>query len=517
MYEDKFRYLISSTIPKEGEISVKDSHKCLNNFYKLKRVIGAEDLANLDYIFFKSVEYFANIEGILTKPMLFGYLTSAMDSLMKSDYVKVNEIIASDTHTYNLDIDGDFETAKREIMTLLAELYDELQEINTTEHEFNSMLKLYADELYHLNYLQVLQQAAIIANQGQQMWFKGKRETLKGPDDSYDFFTRNVTVLKSKFSLEEDATIDTSGDVSQIHEADKKQETLFDVITNTGIAPIDNALKDFRRTQLLGIEAGAGVGKTRFSRWIAYRAVTMFKKNVFDITMEQEHTEIWALYVSTHLFVKYNVYLPDSNLKRNIVPDELAHLVQIAKYDLFTNPDYGKLRITAKDLYIEEAFEYLTGVHRAEFQYDMLLLDYASLVDTKAQSKYGAEMHEIVTQVYKRTKRDICRKLKVFGLVINQLARQGVEKLAKGENTTTYDASNSGETYKSTDANLVLSSNQSLERDGKIRITSPKFRDAEKFYNVYATAKIGCSYFAYDDEEEIDEAQFEEALQGATA
>lgn len=513
--DDKFKYLLASSIPKEESIDTKTSDQCLANFFRLKRVVTEHDIFNLDFILFKSVEYFASIEGILTKPLLYGFLTSTIDGLMKHKNVKINEIIVSDTHTYNLELDGDFEQAKREVMTLIAEYYSELQEIDTTTHEFNSMLKLHAESLYSFNYLQLLQKAAIIASKGLDVWVKGKPERLFGPDDSYDYFARTVTALKSRYKLEDESMIDTSKDISQIRQLEKKQETMFDVISNTGIKPIDDALKDFRRTQLLGIEAGAGAGKTRFSRWIGYRALTIFKKNLFDITMEQEVSEIWALYVSTHLFVKYNVYIPDSDIKRNLVADELQHLKEIAQHDLFTNPNYGKLRIEAKDMYIEEAFEFLIGVHKTEFQYDMLILDYASLVDTKAKEKYGTNTHEIVTTVYKRTKRDICRKLKVFGLVINQLGSKGVEKLAKGENTSTYDASNSGETYKSTDANLVLSSNQSLEREGKIQITSPKFRDAEKFYKIFATAKLGCSFFSFDEEEQVSESEFERALEDA--
>lgn len=514
---DKIKYLLSSCIPKENrEIMNEEENgaECITNFFNLRTLTEANDLTNLDYIMFKSVEYFAQVDGVLNKALFFEFMQYNIDTFMKDKNVKINEILHNDTHQYNLDLEGDFETAKKDMMFALSAYYDDLQEIDTSTHLFNSMLQLHAKELYDLNYRELQRQVAIISSKGMDIWVNGKMERLLGPEDAHQYYLTQYALIENKFKIKEEEFIDTSGDISQLDKADKFQEAMFDVISDTGIKPIDDALKGFRRTQLLGVEAGAGAGKTRFSRWIGYRAITKYKKNVFDVTMEQQYTEIWALYESTHLFVKYGVYIPDSDIKRKLIPEELKHIYQIARHDLFKNPDYGRLRIVAKDMYIEETFEYLIGVKRSIFDYDMLILDYASLVDTKAQKKYGAsDAHSIVTEVYKKTKRDICRGQKVFGLIINQLKEAGVKALAKGEMTTTYDASNSGETYKSTDANLVLSSTQQLEREGKIRITSPKFRDAEKFYNVYASAKMGCSFFTYNENEAISEDEYKEQLE----
>lgn len=514
--EDHFRYLLSSVIPKDGVSDSKAFETCITNFYKLKRVVHKEDLRNLDYVMFSTIDYFASSEGVLNKMLLYGFLSSTIDDFLRHKNVDVNVILGSGETTYNMDLEGSFELAKREVMGAIARYFDELTEIVTNPFEFNSRLKLYAQESFESLYMKILQNSAIIAKKGLDVWEEGKFRHLKGPEDSFDYFNRNVALAKSKYNLDQEEDFDTSGDVSQVERMEKTDEVMYDVISNTGLKPIDDALKDFRRTQLLGIESGSGVGKTRFARWIAYRALTVFKKNVFDITMEQEKTEIWAVYVSTHLYCKYNIYVPDSDIKRNLVPDHLKDIVKMAKYDLFTNKDYGRLRIKSETLFVEDMFELLTSIHKSEFKFDMLVLDYASLVEAKAQQKYGATMHEVVTKVYKGTKSRICRGLKVFAIVINQLTSKGVERLAKGEQTTTYDASNSGETYKSADANLVLSSNESLDRAGKICITSPKFRDAKKFYRVYASVKLGCSYFSYMEKEEMDEKEFEEAMEGSS-
>lgn len=518
---DKFKSLIASTIPRDtsvlGENNVPQEDICLTNFHSLKRLITADDLMNTEFIMFRTISYFAEVEGTLNKSYLFDYLDSSIDSFIAHRNVNVNEMLTSIDHKFDMTVAGEYNQAKIEIMRVIRDYYDSLTELPfLSKSEFKSMLRLYADELYEANYLALMRKSTIIVTKGSTEWIDGRKRELRGVEDSEEFLFRNIALLRSKYKINDFGTISTAGDVAQLEQINKMNKALHETVSDTGIAPIDDALRGFRRTQLLGVEAGAGVGKSRFSRWIAYRAATMYGMNVYDITMEQEHTEIWWMYVSIHLKVKYNVEIPDSEIKTGSYPEELAHYVQIAQYDLMTNEKYGRIRVDARDMYIEDTFELLTGIHKSEFRYDMLVMDYASLVDSRAKNKYGGnDAYDVVTQVYKRSKRDICRKLKVFTLIINQLKESGVKALAKGENTTTYDASNSGETYKSTDANLVLSSNEQLDAEGKMRITSPKMRSAKKFYNVYVKANIGCSVFTYESTEELTEQQYVQTLEDA--
>lgn len=508
--ENKFNYLLSSCIPSEED---NDNDTFITNFYDLKRLVKGINLKNQEKILFEAVEYFAQVDGALRKEFLYSFLVSRIDHYLKNKDIKINEIVPSEQEL-NLNLHGDYEIAQKMLMSAIVNYYDSILDLKLDRRDFNSLIKIYADELFNRSFEELQRQCAIITREGLLTFREGREVMLRGAEDAHHYYITEYSLLESKFKLDDEEYIDTQEDATeQLNKMDKFQETMYNVVADTGIGPIDDSLKGFRRTQLLGIEAGAGVGKSSFARWIAYRGLVMNKQNVLDITMEQQYTEIWAMYVSMHLYMKYSTWIPHSDIKKNEIPEDLLDVYRIARFDLFNNPEYGKLRVIARDMYIEDAFEYLAGVKRSTIDYDILILDYSSLFGSKAEKKYGTtNLHEIVTEVYKRTKKDICRKLKVFAIVINQLSKEGVKALAKGEQSTTYDASNSGETYKSADANLVLSSNQQLENEGKMRITSPKFRDAKKFYAVYVEAKLPVCVFEYSEASAISDDEYNEAL-----
>lgn len=508
--ENKFNYLLSSCIPSEDSV---DDDTFITNFYDLKRLVNGINLKNHELILYEAVEYFAQVDGALRKEFLYSFMVNRVDHYLKHKDVKINEIVPSEQEL-NLNLYGDYEIAQKMLMSAIVNYYDSIRDLHLDRRDFNSLIKIYADELFNRAFEDLQRQCAIITREGLLTYRGGQEVMLRGADDAHHYYITEYSLLESKFKLDDEEYIDSQEDATeQLKKLDKFQEAMFNVVADTGIKPIDDSLKGFRRTQLLGIEAGAGVGKSSFARWIAYRGLVMNKQNVLDITMEQQYTEITAMYVSMHLYTKYNVWIAHSDIKKNNIPDDLRDVYRIARFDLLTNPDYGKIRIVAKDLYVEDAFEYLAGMKRSTIDYDILILDYSSLFGSKAEKKYGTtNLHEIVTEVYKRTKRDICRKLKVFAIVINQLSKEGVKALAKGEQSTTYDASNSGETYKSADANLVLSSNQQLESEGKLRITSPKFRDAKKFHAVYVEARLPVCVFEYSESVAISDDEYNEAL-----
>lgn len=514
--ENKFNYLLSSCMPNEEYGEGEDAKDFLTNFYDLKRLVKSIALKNEELILFESVEYFANVGGALKKEFLVAYLSSKVDHYLKHKDVKINEIIISENEL-NLSHHGDYEIARNELVRSIIQYFDLISDLRLPRQDFNSMLKLYSDELFNRAFEELQRKCAIITREGIVTYERGAEVVLRGPEDAHRYYITEYSHLESSFRTDEEEYFDSQEGDEQFDKMDKFQETMFNVVADTGIKPIDDSLKGFRRTQLLGIEAGAGVGKSSFARWIAYRGLVMNKQNVFDITMEQQYTEILAMYISMHLYIKYNTFIPHSDIKRNQIPDELRDTYNIARYDLKNNPNYGELRVVARDMYIEDAFEYLEGIKRSTIDYDILILDYSSLFGSKAEKKYGTtNLHEIVTEVYKRTKKDICRKLKVFAIVINQLSRDGVKSLAKDGTSSTYDASNSGETYKSADANLVLSSNLQLENEGKVRITSPKFRDAKKFHAVYANAMLPVCVFTYAESVEISDDEYAQALEEAS-
>lgn len=485
--------------------------------YRIRTKLQDSDFRNLDWIINSAIQYFASTDGIINKPLLLQYLQQYGDKLIRSNRVNVSEILASRGTDIYLDLSsqGGFEQARNEVFSALSDYYDLLEEIEVTTEEFKSQLQLLAEDLFNEHQERILKEALLISTRGYEVWENGERTFKQGGKDSDDFYTRNIAYYRLKYLQENNLSIiDTSKDISELKQMHTEIKDTFSVVADLGVGPIDRAFGKFRKTKCLGIEGGASSGKTRLSRSITYRAATIYKQNVLDITLEQPRSEIWYIYVATHIFVKYGLYLPDSRIQAaEDLTDTEKHIIRLAEFDLWESGNYGKIRIESRNMNIEDSIEYLKSLKMTEFDYGVALVDYVGLVNSRDTNKYGtSDKYAIVTKFYQRFKKEICVELKVFGILLNQLGESGVKSLSKGDLTTTYDGSNSGETYKTPDYNLVIYQNEQLKEARKVQISLPKLRLGDRFYRLLVDTPLGVAHFSYEEEEDEYEKSLSEEL-----
>lgn len=492
------RILAACIPPTNHDDRIYENNKqYISTYYMLQTKVSQSDFKDLDWIIYNSIEYFSEINGIVTKPLLVQYVAQYGDKLLKSKLVDINRILQHKDLFIDQSQDSNMDQIKTELYPMIFEYFDELQGIEVTREEFNSQLKMYCDQLFSNQQERILKEALIIKSKGMDVTVRGERKFLFGATDSDEHYQRNIQFYKLKYLKDNtNKVIDTSSGASGLKEIKEDLKDSYKVVATLGVTKVDEMFKGFRPTKCLGIEGGASSGKTRLSRGITYRALVDYKQDVLDITMEQPRAEIFYIYVSTHLMAQYNIYIPDNKILADELTDQERHLVSLAELDLATNEDYGRLRIESRNMNIESAIQELKAIKATIIDYGVCLVDYVGLIGSNDMGKYGGtDKHQIVTTFYQKFKREICVELNVFGIILNQLSSDGVNSLAKGGETTTYHGSNSGETYKTPDYNIVCFQNEQLRKAKQIQLTFPKVRLGNKSGAIYASTPMGAAVF----------------------
>ena len=262
-------------------------------------------------------------------------------------------------------------------------------------------------------------------------------------------------------------------------------------VCDTGIPGIDSDIDGIYCTQLGGVEAAPGTGKTRFALGVwAYRAAVLYKKNVLYYTLEQSREECEAMLIARHVFELFELQIADKLIYKGKVPEEYAEQVKAARLDLFESGKYGKIQIEAQDLYMETFISKIKSIDRLKGPFDLIIIDYMALI--AEQSAYGKPkgIGEIVSYCYKNFKK-YCRRNRKAGIAVNQLNRDGIAASKADKEITTEMAQGGIEVYRSTDFNLTISATKEMELQHKRRISQPKKRSSEGMGSFVVDVRLG--------------------------
>lgn len=264
-------------------------------------------------------------------------------------------------------------------------------------------------------------------------------------------------------------------------------------VTDTGLPGVDRDIDGIYTTQLGGVEAAPGTGKTRFALGVwAYRAAVYNKKNVLYYSLEQSKEECEAMLISRHVFELYNLQIPDKFIFKDKVPEEYVEQVNSARMDLFESGKYGKIQIEAVDLYMETFIQKIKSIDRLKGPFDLIIIDYMALI--AEQSTYGKPKNigEIVSYCYKSFKKYVRREKKA-GIAVNQLNREGIAASKANKDITTEMAQGGIEVYRSTDFNLTICATAEMELQNKRKIVQPKKRSSEGMGAILVDVRLGIS------------------------
>lgn len=306
----------------------------------------------------------------------------------------------------------------------------------------------------------------------------------------------------SDFILDEANSINEIFDPTQVDDLDaNKYESNdntkgMDLVSDSGLPAIDKDSTGLYTSQLFGIQAQPGDGKTRMViGTYAYRALTVYKKNVAFYALEQREAEIRAMFLAHHVFRLFGIQISDRMIWTNTVPEELKPQVEAAEIDLFDSGKYGKLFIKETDLYVETFITKMRTHDKLYGPFDLIVIDYMGLIESKPQEfKRELTEVEIIRSAYKQFKRYLRRNCKA-GIAVAQLNRDGVQAGEKDKEITTDMAQGGMAVYRNSDYDIVLTCTPTMRVQQKRRLSQPKVRASAGFGAFVCDVRLAFCYF----------------------
>ena len=315
-------------------------------------------------------------------------------------------------------------------------------------------------------------------------------------------------VEASKYVLEEMSRVQEIYDITKLEdlESSELESGFFEFVSDTGIPDLDRDMRGIRRKQLIGVEADAGTGKTKFSTGvIAYRAVVNYKRNVLYFAIEQDSKEVEANMVARHVLSLYNIVVSHMDVLVRDLPQEILDKIDAARIDLFESGKYGRFKCVTGEVKLESMNTLMKRKMKLDGGYDIIIIDYIALIeqeDTKGKYQKKLEEYQIIRAAYRKFKK-FCRLNNIAGIAINQLNDKGAEKAKKGQDLSTSDAQGGREVYKSPDYNITLTATVAMQERELREIQNVKRRNSAGFGRILLQTKMACCYFAQKKGEKL--------------
>ena len=295
-------------------------------------------------------------------------------------------------------------------------------------------------------------------------------------------------------------------DVEEIYADDVLEDLEYDnatsnkehleMLCDTGIDPIDADIGGIYETQLGGIEAQPGAGKTRFTLgvWV-YRAAVVYKRNVAFYAMEQSVAEIRSILIARHVFELFGIIVDAKLIWKGDVPEDAKQKVETARFDLFESGKYGKIVIFDKVLYYDTLVETFKKDDRLHGPFKMIAVDYIGLIEQSEKRKGRAlEDYQVIGRSMRRFKRYV-RLTRKCGIAISQFNAKGITAGEADKEITTDMAQGGIEVYRNTDFNLDMSYTPQMRANNQRRFSQAKVRNSAGFGTFVAQTRLACAYF----------------------
>ena len=314
-------------------------------------------------------------------------------------------------------------------------------------------------------------------------------ETLSKSDntrDSVEYALDSLLMLREIYSTDVLEEInDTAPETEQ-----------FKFLMDFGIPVIDSDIGGLYTSQLFGIEAQPGTGKTRFSLGVvAYRAAVLYHENVIYYQLEQSVPEARAMLTARHVYTLYKIQMSDDMILRGKVPKEYQAMVKAAEIDLFESGKYGKIFIKNGDLYEDTLTQTLRKDDKLHGPFDIVIIDYLGLIERK-ETTYAKrkEKYMVIGDACRKIKRYVQRTRKA-ALCISQFNQEGIDAGLNDKEITPGMAEGGIAVYKHSDQNLALSRTLTMKLQQKLKISQPKIRGTAGFGSAIIDTRLGFCYF----------------------
>lgn len=481
----------------------------LNDKISIAKGTRARFRSNFPYNIFPNTyaifyEIFENLNiKIFSEAQLESIIDNNRDLILDSPYINIEQYSATDS--------GNVASEDDIIMAVMADIKEKFMQLSmlvVDEDSFSSNCVMYVEWYKDTLMTYVSNTMSIMMNgSGIDIKLPGKRRrTYKGREDAKEFYNYNIAIMDSLSTGRgaNHVVVDEKW-LKEKEEDDSRGETesLFD----TNIPEIDSVIGKFKRTRMLGIMGPPKGGKTRFSAYLACRAL-MAGLNVCIWPLEGSRVEWEAMIIaclitmsSYEMLKKGNgseltrISSQDIEDKKYLYNKAARSAVVTQRVTLACNPNIGRLSFIEETGYAEDFLDVAKAHWENSNPYDVLVLD--SIVNL--QSKKGKQKVERLADAYMQTKAFIKNGLRtpVFAICTAQLKPAVVDYLRQHpEETLTETAgAETSETTKTPDDIFGLFSTKE-ERDSDImRIYDIAARHSAAFKDFSARCFMDSAFF----------------------
>lgn len=470
-----YKYLIADDSDDENTLN-----RTLANMKWFSSTIPETEFYDINRYLWILIKNASSISIPLTVQNLQGFITLYLKRAIANTGIHI-----TGTESLNFQDPVDLEKAYRVISANLQTEVELVRSIDTDNQAF---------DVVALDFFNERKKSLLIDayTKGMQILETGYRN-MQGSDDSLEFVKQALYKADYIYSPK------------NIELLSKKKEDAFEskFIIDTGITEVDKDTLGIFTGQVFGIEAGSGVGKTRFAIGApTYRAL-LAKKNVCYCAMEQSEKEIKAMAIARHVFEVFGHHVEDRDIFKNRVPMELREEVANAEYDLFKSGKYGNLYVHEELLYDNTLTDTLATLNSHQGPFDLFVIDHMYLLEHKA-TKYEPYLsrHDIIANGYRYLKRFTKRQPWAI-IALNQLNKTGMEFVAADKCPPQDGAAGGLEVYRNTDYNMVLGCTPAMKAQNKMRVFIPKVRSSAGDISPLLRTQLWNCYFISEPGENI--------------
>lgn len=359
------------------------------------------------------------------------------------------------------------------IIDYCLEEYDELYDLDLDDSQYlDANMEYYLKNWCREKMLEITFNMSEILGDGYEVG----RKMLQGIQDADNYYKESHMIIESLLDGDNNAiseSINTQTDTAEEIEEKGSNESESEIVSFTGIASIDETNK-FRKGEIAVIQAGTGVGKTKFANNMAYNSLSL-GKNVLYLSLEQKSTRIFPMIQARHILETGND-IPNLSDKEIIFREYDAHnesIVSEALSDIVSNQAIGRLKIDSKNIRALDMKQYLNSVWDSGFHFDVIVIDYFGLLE--CENRYNDLSFAI------NVLKSECKSFKGRGflaIIPNQLDKQSEKDLAEGklEGMTKTAGSETQFASRGADYVFTLEQNEYLRRVSKMRLHIGKVR-----------------------------------------
>ena len=441
-------------------------------------------------IIYQSAKWCVKNNMPLTRDVLQQLMLNSRDELLESKKIVLGQDANNDEERFV------------EMVNLTLSEYDSMAseefESRHLQGETNLYLQTWAQEemqrlIYDLN---------IIYTEGLRVGTK----TYQGAEGVNNYYKRKYELIDSIVNERKDYLADdiNNAQISGLEIKDKisVEETDTEYISKFGITSIDNQIIGAKTGEMIVVQGGSGVGKTRYAvGTLGYNALKM-GKNVLHISLEQKPQRIYPMYQARHLLEQLGtrVGLTSGDLIKNTYDASLEGVVQESYIDLADNPEMGNLYVVGRKLDAVDIEDYLNSIYD-EFQFDVVILDHFTLLGTKSSASKYVEMSDAANTLTTACK--YFRGRGFLAVVLNQISSDVEGKFLKGDTREAKIAgSSSQDLLRGSDITLTLYEDENMKEDASMKLLLNKLRDSGYIPDVLMDVDKGRCYFAEKEPED---------------